>query len=159
MTSEKSPAKKPDIRKLDHDSNLINRLKGFLPQIELANKTLTQDMQPIDIPISSEEDVYVNEITDKSLVQDSNDTSNQEHCYVELDLACGLFDLRNEDAVAAAEHSLIAQGATIEPCDNSDSNETDGETDDSDEHIQQTKRDDIKRNSKRRKHPGIEELT
>lgn len=33
---------------------------------------------------------------------------------VELDLACGVFDLKDETALAAAERSLINQGVTVE---------------------------------------------
>lgn len=40
--------------------------------------------------------------------------------YVELDLACGLFDLKDEAAVSAAERSLVAGGAAVERDSDSD---------------------------------------
>jgi hypothetical protein len=59
---------------------------------------------------------------------------------VELDLACGLFDLQDSVAVEAAERALLAAGPRHSATDNATSGDSDGdsrstsESDDADEH-------------------------
>ncbi|GAB4823652.1 hypothetical protein N2152v2_010698 [Parachlorella kessleri] len=71
-------------------------------------------------------------------IDDARDTDCS---YVELDLACGLFDLKDPGAVAAAERSLTQQRVAVERFDggssssSSDDNSEDELSADVDEHI------------------------
>ena len=55
--------------------------------------------------------------------------SDDEGPRVELDLACGLFDLKDDAAVAAAERSLVNPDVVVERYDNSGSSSSDDGSD------------------------------
>lgn len=97
---------------------------------------------------------------------------------VELDLACGVFDLKGETAIAAAERALINQGVAVEKfsegssSDSSTSSSDDSDSDDDSiegsdsENEEESKKLVDKNLSKKgkekqtaRHHPGIQELS
>lgn len=104
---------KPKIGPVNENGALLARLQAFLPAMKESNDAL---------PDSSE---GCNEVMELPEQYDGK--------HVELDLACGVFDLKSEDAVVAAEKSVFAPQLGV-----------DDEDDTSDEE------EDI--------HPGIEEL-
>jgi hypothetical protein len=60
---------------------------------------------------------------------------------VELDLACGVFDLKDETAIAAAERSLINQGVAVEKFSGGSSSSSDSGTSSSDEDSKESSSD------------------
>jgi hypothetical protein len=97
---------------------------------------------------------------------------------VELDLACGVFDLKDETAIAAAERSLINQGVAVEKFSGgSDSSDSDSSSSSDGSDNDEERCSDIedkteagppnldKKQSKKkgkkppRHHPGIEEIS
>ncbi|KAL6785385.1 hypothetical protein ACKKBG_A00050 [Auxenochlorella protothecoides x Auxenochlorella symbiontica] len=89
-------------------SALLSRLQGFLPELAAANSTLHGE-QSVSMEAPEGADGPV----------------------VELDLACGLFDLNNQAAEQAAERSLTHGQAT--PNSEDDSSDDDEEESSSDE--------------------------
>jgi hypothetical protein len=108
---------KPKIGPVNENGALLARLQAFLPAMKESNDALP----------NSSEGCEVMELPEQ-----------YDGKHVELDLACGVFDLKNEDAVVAAEKSVRVPQSQV------DDNDDDDNTSDEDDE------DDI--------HPGIEEL-
>ncbi len=93
---------------------------------------------------------------------------------VELDLQCGVFDLKDDAAVSAAERALTNQGVAVETyggdsdsSDSSDSDDSDsddsgsGSGDDEDEDMEEGEGEAAEKKKKKgaRRHPGIQEIS
>lgn len=89
------PERKPDMQAPAPPAVLLGRLQAFLPQLQAANAQLEQ--APAE-----------------ALVMEHASDDERAGPYVELDLACGLFDLKDETALAAAERSLANGGVAVE---------------------------------------------
>jgi phage baseplate assembly protein gpV len=99
---------KPKIGPVKENGALLARLQAFLPALKESNDALpstSEDGEAMELP------------------------EQYDGKHVELDLACGVFDLNNEDAVQAAERSIHVPEPVVD-------------SDTSDEDI----------------HPGIEEI-
>lgn len=105
---------KPKIGPVKENGALLARLQAFLPALKESNDAL---------PSSEEEGCEAMELPEQ-----------YDGKHVELDLACGVFDLNNEDAILAAEKSIHIPQPEVDS-DSDSSNTTD---------------EDI--------HPGIEEM-
>jgi len=84
------PTNRPNIGPVP-PSSVLDRLKQFIPRIQEANQELEQQLQgsnPRDFDIEGVEE-------------------GQEGGYIEMDLTCGLLDLKNADAIQAAEQALV----------------------------------------------------
>ena len=97
------PAVRPDIGS-PAASALLERARKFLPTLQAANAALdaARASQP-----------------ERSFDIEHMEAEGAPH--IEMDLACGLMDLRDEAAEAAAERSLRGAGATAEAESSSDS--------------------------------------
>ncbi|KAF5829993.1 hypothetical protein DUNSADRAFT_15187 [Dunaliella salina] len=111
------PSGKPNMTGPLPHSSVLDRLKQFIPQIQLANQELEQQLQgsnPQEFDIEGVEE-------------------GQEGGYIEMDLTCGLLDLKDADAVRAAEQALV-RGQSIpggEDADASTSSDSSTEEEDS----------------------------
>lgn len=104
---------KPNIGPVKENGALLARLQAFLPALKESNEALPDSVEGCEDAMELPE--------------------QYDGKHVELDLACGVFDLKSEDAILAAEKSVhVPQVET----------DSDTESDITD--------DDI--------HPGIEEL-
>ncbi|PRW33293.1 hypothetical protein C2E21_7933 [Chlorella sorokiniana] len=92
------PRSKPTIKPVA-PSGLLGRLQAFLPALEAANADLQQQLEQ-------------HPASEVAMERGSDD--EREGPVVELDLACGLFDLKDEAAVAAAERAMLAQGVAVD---------------------------------------------
>lgn len=111
---------KPKIGPTEGNDALLARLQAFLPALKESNEQLPQSLKHCDT-------IELPEQYDGK--------------HVALDLACGVFDLNDEDAVRAAETCIH-----IHPTDVKGDDEGKTTTDDNDD----SESDDI--------HPGIQEL-
>eukprot|EP00887_Chlorella_sp_A99_P000496 scaffold17.g496.t1 len=94
------PERKPDMQAPAPPAVLLGRLQAFLPQLQAANAQLEQ----------APAEALVMEHARRARIADDERAGP----YVELDLACGLFDLKDETALAAAERSLANGGVAVE---------------------------------------------
>ncbi|GAX82225.1 hypothetical protein CEUSTIGMA_g9653.t1 [Chlamydomonas eustigma] len=78
-------------------SSLLTRLNQFLPELQAANQQLNEELK---IKPPSHFDV-------------ENVPEDQEGGYIEMDLACGLIDLKSEEAVIAAETAMKGHGRDL----------------------------------------------
>lgn len=93
--------KRPDFQPIP-DSQLLVRLKGFLPGMADANKQLGAQMNQVGPAAFSIEHA-------------TSDSDSEAGPHIELDLTCGLVDLQDEAAVAAAERAAaLGNRATTE---------------------------------------------
>lgn len=92
------PRHKPAIKAVP-PSGLLGRLQAFLPTLEAANANLQQQLDA-----GGGEQVAMERGSD----------DEREGPYVEMDLACGLFDLKDPSAVAAAEAAMVGRGVAVE---------------------------------------------
>ncbi|KAK9820922.1 hypothetical protein WJX74_008123 [Apatococcus lobatus] len=89
-------SKRPDFQPTP-DSELLARLKGFLPRMAVAHQQLGAQIDQQGVgPFSIE--------------HEDSDSDSQAGPRIELDLTCGLVDLQDEAAVSAAEHAAAFQG-------------------------------------------------
>ncbi|GLC35799.1 hypothetical protein PLESTB_000495500 [Pleodorina starrii] len=95
-------------------SSVLDKLAAFMPQMANANASLQQQLQ--ERPAAE---------FDIEQVDDEEDGP-----YIEMDLACGILELRDEAALRAAERALEGQG---DPFLNSGSDSSSSDDDDSDE--------------------------
>lgn len=105
-----SPMQKPTIGKVER-SALLGKLKQFIPELEKANQKLEAEMS---VRPASEFDV-------------ENVEEGQAH--IEMDLACGIIDLKDRAAEEAAEGAVASGGRVDEDSCDDDDEETseDGE--------------------------------
>ncbi|KAL4527136.1 hypothetical protein Ndes2526B_g09151 [Nannochloris sp. 'desiccata'] len=153
-----APTVKPPISQPQRNGDLLTRLQTFLPQMEEANKNL--------------------EVYETAAEARFEDPEEDEGPVVELDLACGVFDLKDETAIAAAERSLINQDVAVDrfsggcssdsntsSSDDSDVDDDNDSKEDSDSEDESEKIVDKKLNKKGngkkppRHHPGIQEIS
>ena len=80
------------------ESALLARLKGFLPGMAIANQQLGANIQQQGI------EAY-------SLEHEASDSDSEAGPHIEMDLTCGLVDLQDDAAIAAAERAAMAQNA------------------------------------------------
>ncbi|KAL4419374.1 hypothetical protein ABPG77_002901 [Micractinium sp. CCAP 211/92] len=92
------PRHKPTIKPVP-PSGLLDRLQAFLPTLEAANADLQHQLET-----GGGEQVAMERGSD----------DEREGPYVEMDLACGLFDLKDPAAVAAAEAAMVNRGVAVE---------------------------------------------
>lgn len=92
------PRHKPPIKPLP-PSGLLGKLQAFLPTLEAANADLEQQLAS-----GAQAEVAMERGSD----------DEREGPVVEMDLACGLFELKDASAVAAAEASMLSRGVAVE---------------------------------------------
>lgn len=73
---------KPEIKKIDKNSNFLSTLKSFMNNFESSNKSLLEDESLILKKNIENEDYNYN-----------NSNSNKEEKFIELDLGLGIYDL------------------------------------------------------------------
>lgn len=113
---EPTLGKKP-VMKLDvlPQGSVLDRVKAFLPEMAAANDQLQQAM------------------ADKPAGQfDIEEVDDEAEKYIEMDLSCGVVDLKDDSAVLAAERAIAAGGgagpmhAEDDASSDSDSDSADG---------------------------------
>lgn len=110
---EPTLGKKP-VMKLDAlpQSSVLDRLKTFLPEMAAANDKLQEDMSgkaPREFDIE--------------------DVGEGAENYIEMDLACGVVDLKDSSAVVAAERAIAAGGGSEQPALDGGSSSSDSDSD------------------------------
>ncbi|KAG1674280.1 hypothetical protein FOA52_013469 [Chlamydomonas sp. UWO 241] len=132
-TAAPTPAR-PDIAPVPK-SSLLSRLNAFLPQIQTANADLQEQLK-----VRPAADFDVEGVPDD---QESGyiEMEGKEGGYIEMDLACGLIDLKDGSALSAAESALaggpdldaaLAAAAGHDGDDSDDSDDATSSDDDSD---------------------------
>lgn len=175
LVNAEQQSSKPAIQPVEQ-TDLLSRLQQFLPQMQAANANL-KDVQPLDVDIEHEEEGDHQE--EDTSEDDEGEQAryvaftfcrllkilyclyfklhpyiitwyrNAHEPYVELDLACGIFDLKDEAAVTAAEKSLINTGQQIAV--------DDEDSDDSEDELQDASKQ--QKSKKKKLHAGIEEIS
>ncbi|PSC69276.1 dentin sialophospho isoform B [Micractinium conductrix] len=116
--SGRRPRGKPPIKPVA-PSGLLGRLQAFLPSMEAANAELEQRLAagaaPADMAMERGRCVAASGAVAVWRAFRSDDEAGGEGGpVVQLDLACGLFDLKDAAAVAAAEAALVNGGVAVE---------------------------------------------
>ena len=95
-----------------------------MPQLAAANQALAAELAH-----RSAQEFDVEHLSDG---EEGEEGEGEEGPHVSMELACGVIDLRTEEAAAAVEHALAAaHGAAVLQCDGSDSeSETESESED-----------------------------
>ncbi|KAJ9508810.1 hypothetical protein QJQ45_028131 [Haematococcus lacustris] len=123
VTSPRFPSDKPQIGPISR-SSVLDQVRKFIPSLQAANKALERELEP-GCQVRPASDLDIEHVDDDG-------------AHIEMDLACGVFDLKDEQAVAAAEQAMarakteVAQSSSScssSSSDNSSCN-TDGDGDD-----------------------------
>ncbi|KIZ02389.1 hypothetical protein MNEG_5573 [Monoraphidium neglectum] len=115
------PPERPNISAVPR-SGVLGRLQDFLPKMQAANHQLEQQLQAGEVTLGD---------LDIENVEEGGDAP-----VIEMDLACGLFDIKDGSALAAAERALEAGpladpgGEDSDSSDDSSSSAGDGDGDD-----------------------------
>lgn len=113
-----SSQSKPKIQPVG-TSPLLSQLKQFLPKMEQANAELQQKLQECDPAELDIEHIPEQEEGEGPVIQ--------------MDLACGLLELHDDAAVAAAQRAIAAGGeVTVETYDGGTDSDSDSDEDSSD---------------------------
>eukprot|EP00951_Prasinocladus_malaysianus_P022525 scaffold189020_cov37-Prasinocladus_malaysianus.AAC.2 len=109
---------KPDMTLPDMNSSVLDRVKQFLPEIDAANQRLRLDME------AAPQDTF------------DIETVSDEQPHIEMNLACGVIDLKGDDAIKAATAAMDGNVPTTsrdkpqtDDCDTSTSAESDSDDD------------------------------
>ncbi|KAL6765740.1 hypothetical protein V8C86DRAFT_2448689 [Haematococcus lacustris] len=87
VTSPRFPSDKPQIGPILR-SSVLDQVRKFIPSLQAANKALERELE-----VRPASDLDIEHVDEGG-------------AHIEMDLACGVFDLKDEQAVAAAEQAM-----------------------------------------------------
>ncbi|WIA21936.1 hypothetical protein OEZ85_004302 [Tetradesmus obliquus] len=109
-----SPTSRPNIGTLP-PSSVLGKVRSFLPQMKQANEQLEQQLQLCDPSV-----------VDIEHIPEGADAAAP---VIQMDLACGLLDLKDDAALAAAQRAIAAGGdVAVEAFDGGSSSGSDSDS-------------------------------
>ncbi|KAJ9509823.1 hypothetical protein QJQ45_011567 [Haematococcus lacustris] len=116
VTSPRFPSDKPQIGPILR-SSVLDQVRKFIPSLQAANKALERELEP-GRQVRPASDLDIEHV-------DEGGT------HIEMDLACGVFDLKDEQAVAAAEQAMARAKTEVVQSNSSCSSSSSSSSDDS----------------------------
>eukprot|EP00798_Chlamydomonas_sp_ICE-L_P003466 gene3466-13526_t len=134
-----SSSSRPDIGPVPA-SSVLGRLKDFLPGLAAANQKLEAEMKVGQDRPASEFDIEADRPASEFDIEAvSASQENEEAPVIQMDLMCGLLDLKNEESIRAAERAALEGSLAAEHSSTSDDESSDMSSDEEEDEGQEGK--------------------